>query len=67
MRARRPVGCGHPGVARAPFPRYLSALAQQVWGIAEAEGGPGRDMTSLIQSYENWTGIQVGGPPAEEQ
>lgn len=36
------------------------ALAQQVWGIAEAEGGPSRDMTSLIQTYEAWTGIQVG-------
>ena len=41
------------------------ALAQQVWGIAEAEGGPGRDMTSLIQSHEAWAGIQVGQSPGQ--
>jgi 3-hydroxyisobutyrate dehydrogenase-like beta-hydroxyacid dehydrogenase len=64
---RKDVQLGLEMAKNLDVPVLVSALAQQVWGIAEAEGGPGRDMTSLIQSYENWTGIQVGGSPAEEQ
>lgn len=64
---RKDVQLGLEMAKSLDVPVMVSALAQQVWGIAEAEGGPSRDMTSLIQSYENWTGIQVGGSPAEEQ
>lgn len=63
---RKDVQLGLEMAKNFDVPVMLSALAQQVWGIAEAEGGPGRDMTSLIQSYENWTGIQVGGSVPEE-
>jgi 3-hydroxyisobutyrate dehydrogenase-like beta-hydroxyacid dehydrogenase len=63
---RKDVQLGLEMAKSLNVPVMVSALAQQVWGIAEAEGGPGRDMTSLIQSYEAWTGFVVGGSPAED-
>jgi 3-hydroxyisobutyrate dehydrogenase-like beta-hydroxyacid dehydrogenase len=63
---RKDVQLGLEMAKSLDVPVMVSALAQQVWGIAEAEGGPGRDMTSLIQTYEAWTQIQVGGSAAED-
>jgi 3-hydroxyisobutyrate dehydrogenase-like beta-hydroxyacid dehydrogenase len=40
-------------------PMMVAGEAFQVWNIALAEGGPGADMTTIVQCLERWADVQV--------
>ena len=44
-------------------PALVTGTASQVWNVALAEGGPDKDMTTLVTHLERWTGTEIKGAP----
>jgi 3-hydroxyisobutyrate dehydrogenase-like beta-hydroxyacid dehydrogenase len=40
-------------------PTLVTGNAHQVWSVALAEGGPDKDMTTIVQHLERWTGVRL--------
>jgi 3-hydroxyisobutyrate dehydrogenase-like beta-hydroxyacid dehydrogenase len=46
-------------------PMWIGQAVKQLWLYGLGQGGPDQDFTALITHIEKWSGVTVGGKPAE--
>jgi 3-hydroxyisobutyrate dehydrogenase-like beta-hydroxyacid dehydrogenase len=47
-------------------PMWIGNAVRQLWGYAVSQGGGPRDITTIIQHLEAWSGVQVGKSESEK-
>jgi 3-hydroxyisobutyrate dehydrogenase-like beta-hydroxyacid dehydrogenase len=46
---------------RYGVPTWLAPVIKQVISFAITQGGPEKDISTLVQHYEKWCGIEISG------